>query len=203
MFGIHRRFGTPHPHSTPAVFLDRDGVIVEETNYLHNPADVRMLPDAAQALALLNEANRPAIAVTNQAGIARQMYDWPEFERTQAFIEEQLRPAYLDAVWACGFHPDGQGPMAIEHPFRKPNPGMLFNAAAELNLDLDKSWLVGDKTIDIECAIRAGLRGAILVRTGYGLEMEPEVRALNGKSTSIHFADSLLHAVELILSQDA
>jgi D-glycero-D-manno-heptose 1,7-bisphosphate phosphatase len=192
---IHRRFQQP----TAAVFLDRDGVIVEETGYLHKPGDVQMIPGASAAIGALNAASIATVVVTNQAGIARGYYDWPAFEQTQSYIEERIFPAVLDGTWACGYHPDGSGPLASDHAFRKPNPGMVIDAVSEMNLDRSTSWLVGDKTIDIQTAINAGLAGAILVRTGYGAGMEAEVCRILSAECSILVCDSLTEAVEEIL----
>jgi D-glycero-D-manno-heptose 1,7-bisphosphate phosphatase len=199
MTGIHRVIRKRFPTPTPAVFLDRDGVIVEETGYLHKPENVRMIPRTKEAIENLKAANRPTVIVTNQAGIARGYYQWDAFEATQAFIEQQLQPGIFDGAWACGYHPAGSGPLATDHAFRKPNPGMVLDAASEMNLDLKRSWLVGDKTIDIETAINAGLAGAVLVRTGYGREMEAEVRQMVSNSVQILICDDLYAAVEEIL----
>lgn len=199
MSGIHRvirrRFTTP----TPAVFLDRDGVLVEETGYLHRPEDVQIIPRIQKALQKLTQASYATVVVTNQAGIARGYYAWDAYEETQAFIDQQIHPVTFDGVWACGYHPDGSGPFATDHSFRKPNPGMILDAAAEMNLDLRQSWMVGDKTIDIQAAIGAKLAGAILVRTGYGSGMEHEVRQIVSNTVQITVCDDLYQAVEEIL----
>jgi D-glycero-D-manno-heptose 1,7-bisphosphate phosphatase len=198
--GIHRIFHYRHAKPTPAIFLDRDGVIVEETGYLHHPKDVRIIPEAPVAISTWNQASIPVVVVTNQAGIARQYFTWPDYVACQEYIEVQLQAtgASLDGVWACGYHPDGAGELASDHPFRKPNPGMIHDAAHEMNLDLALSWMIGDKTIDIQAAIAAGLAGAILVRTGYGAQMEEEVRGLAPASCVIHIADTLLDAARII-----
>jgi D-glycero-D-manno-heptose 1,7-bisphosphate phosphatase len=174
----------------PAVFLDRDGVVIEEADYLRDPAKVRIIPGAIEAIARLNDLGIPVILVTNQSGIGRGFYGWPEFEQVQAKIREQVS---FDAEIASGFY----SPSTIafepgaEH-FRKPNPGMLELAAQELAIDLSQSWLIGDKPSDIETALRAGLKGAVHVLTGYGAATRAEVQKMAGP---IYFADSINHFI--------
>ena len=201
--GIYKRFRAPNSAPRPAVFLDRDGVLVEEVGYLHHVEDIALIPSAPQAIAKLNAAAIPAVVVTNQAGIGRGYYSWREFEIVQSSIETALHPATFDGVWACAYHPDGTGDLACDHVFRKPNPGMILDAAETLGIDLAASWLVGDKTLDIESAINAGLAGAILVRTGYGASMEPELDKLPKTSCRIHVCDHLGDAVAVILHTSA
>lgn len=185
----------------PAVFLDRDGVIVEEVGYLHKVADIALIPSAPQAVARLNAAGIPVIVVTNQAGIGRGYYTWAEFEQVQAEIEARLRPGIVDGVWACGYHGEGGiGEFRKDHPWRKPHPGMLVDAAEVMGIDLARSWLVGDKVLDIECAIQAGLRGAILVRTGYGAAHETKLASLDSTQCRVSVANHLGDAAANILS---
>jgi D-glycero-D-manno-heptose 1,7-bisphosphate phosphatase len=184
------------PHPLPAVFLDRDGVIVQETGYLHRPEDVQFIPEAAQAIRSLNIAGIPVVVVTNQAGIGRGYYEWADFHAVQNEIASQLNAvgAQIDGVWACGHHP--------AHPFRKPEPGMLLDAAAAMRIDLEHSWLVGDKISDIEAAVRAGLAGAALVRTGYGREHEAQLGKAHWDTRClIRVFDSLAAANEWLIAQ--
>ncbi len=197
--GIYRRY-QPDSRKRPAVFLDRDGVIVEETGYLHKPEDVRLIDGVAQAIARLNKAGLPVIVVTNQAGVGRGYYGWGEFEAVQRCLEERLGEsgAHLDAVWACGYHPEGRGALGVDHAFRKPKPGMLLDAQEKMGADLCASWLVGDKAIDVEAGLAAGLAGSILVRTGYGRAQE----ALVGRGPKVHVVETLAEAVDgLILAR--
>ncbi len=185
-----------HFRRRPAVFLDRDGVIVEEVNYLHRVEDIRYVPGALEAIAGLNRKGVPVIVVTNQAGVGRGYYGWSDYEAVQNQIVADLsrHGGWLDGVWACGAHPDAA------HPWRKPGTGMLEDAAEKLGLDLSRSWLVGDKPLDLEAAIRARLAGAVLVLTGYGAKMRAqaeELRAAN--STRIEIAQDLSGAVRLLL----
>jgi D-glycero-D-manno-heptose 1,7-bisphosphate phosphatase len=155
----------------PALFLDRDGVVVEEAEYLRRVEDIVMIPGAAQTIAAANRHGVAVVLVTNQAGIGRGYYGWADFQAVQTAILSALAAegARIDAVYASPHHPKGQGLFAHpNHPARKPNPGMLLQGAADLAVDLGTSWLVGDKAIDVEAAMRAGIAGALLVETGYG-----------------------------------
>ncbi|MCC6345128.1 MAG: HAD family hydrolase [Bryobacterales bacterium] len=200
--GVFHHHNDPLPTPTPAVFLDRDGVLVEETGYLHTIENAILIPGAPHAVRRLNLHHIPAIIITNQAGIARGYYAWKDFHTVQTHIEQEFQKhgARFDGLWACAHHPNGVGPLASNHPFRKPNPGMILDAGTKLNLDLSRSWLIGDKTIDIQAALNASLAGAILVRTGYGKSMEDEVRALTASApTAIHLCETLTGAVTVIL----
>lgn len=155
----------------PALFLDRDGVVVEEVGYLHRPDEVRLIPGAAPLIAAANRAGLPVAVITNQSGIGRGYYGWPEFQATQARISADLAAegAVLDVVLACPFHPAGQPPYRHPvHPCRKPRPGMILRAAERLGLDLAGSWIVGDRAIDLEAGRAAGLAGGVQVLTGHG-----------------------------------
>ncbi len=185
-----------------AVFLDRDGVIIEDTHYLHRPECVQFLPGALEAVASMNAIGIPVVVVTNQAGIGRGYYEWKDFELVQARIECELSSVggWFDGVWACGYHPEG----GADHPanqYRKPNPGMLNDAAMKLRLDLSRSWVAGDKQCDIEVGINAGLRGAVHVLTGYGRKSRADViRLARDKTLScqIHYFDAIRDMVSLV-----
>jgi D-glycero-D-manno-heptose 1,7-bisphosphate phosphatase len=160
--------------SVPAVFIDRDGTLNEEVGYLHRAEDVVLIPGAAEGLARLNARGIPVIVVTNQAGIGRGIYDEAAFERVMARVAELLRAsgAHMDGVYLAPHHKQGLGAYAHpDHPDRKPNPGMLLRAAQEHGLDLARSWMVGDKEIDLGAGRNAGCRVA-LVRTGYGDQVD-------------------------------
>src|SRR5215470_14039695 len=153
----------------PALFLDRDGAIVEDRDYLRRVDDIVVIPRAAEVIAAANEQSVPVIIVTNQSGIGRGHYGWAEFKSVQDAIVASLavEGARIGAVYACAHHPEGEGFLAHpNHPSRKPNPGMLLQAASDLALDLKSSWLVGDKAADIDAAKRASIAGALLVATG-------------------------------------
>jgi D-glycero-D-manno-heptose 1,7-bisphosphate phosphatase len=138
-------------------------VIVEEVNYLHRVADVVMLPGAAAAIAQCNRAGIPVVLVTNQSGVGRGYYGWADFAAVQAEIAKRLAEAgaRLDMVLACACHAEARPPYREDaHPWRKPLPGMLLAAAEALNLDLARSWIVGDSASDHEAGRNAGLAPA-------------------------------------------
>jgi D-glycero-D-manno-heptose 1,7-bisphosphate phosphatase len=157
-----------------AIFLDRDGTLNEEVDYLSHPEDLRLIPGAARAIARLNRKQIPVIVVTNQSGIGRGVFGWDDYRAVMARLDQLLaqEQAQVDAVYEAPHHAQGQGEYAVaDHPDRKPNPGMLLRAAEDLGLDLSRSWLVGDKAIDLEAGRNAGCRVA-LVRTGYGSQVD-------------------------------
>ncbi len=164
----------------PALFLDRDGVLVEESGYLHEPEKARLLPGAADLLAWPGGRGWASVIVTNQSGIGRGYYGWAAFARTQARIEALLaagggRP---DLLLACPFSASGVGRYLVsDHPARKPRPGMLLAAARRLNLDLARSWIVGDRAGDLVAGRAAGLAGGILLASGYGGEARQQAAA--------------------------
>ena len=199
--GIWRSVLRPHCNTilVPALFLDRDGVIVEDTGYLHRAEDVRLLPGAARLIAEANARSIPVVVVTNQAGVGRGYYGWDDVcavvERILDLLAEE--GAVLDAVYACPHHRDALPPYQHDnHPARKPNPGMLLQAAEDLNLDLSGSWLIGDQEADLRAAVAAGLAGAIHVRTVHG-EGE-RVQALSPHTTTLMVAEDIRAAMGLL-----
>lgn len=164
-----------------ALFLDRDGTIVEEVGHLRRAADVRLIDRAAEVVAEANALAIPVIVVTNQSGIARGLFDWADFAAVEARIGDELavRGARLDAVLACPHHRDGRAPYGhTDHPARKPNPGLLRRAALLLTLDAARSWIVGDRTGDILAGRAAGLAGGMHVATGWGSQAGEREAAL-------------------------
>ena len=155
----------------PAVFLDRDGVIVEEVHFLAHRKDVRLTFGIGEAIAALNRISVAVVMVTNQSGIARGHFGWREFVMVQDEIAGQLARAggVIDAAFACGYHQAGAGPLGIaDHPWRKPRPGMFREAEALLGVDLRRSLVIGDRLSDLEAGFAAGVPRATIVRTGYG-----------------------------------
>ncbi|CCV08734.1 Histidinol-phosphate phosphatase family protein [Mesorhizobium metallidurans STM 2683] len=154
------------PEPMPALFLDRDGTINVDTDYPSDPAEIVLCEDIAPAIAAANRAGIPVVVVTNQSGIARGYFDWNVFAKVNGRVLELLRDrgAFVDMVLACAYHEAGTEPLAIaDHPMRKPNPGMLLEAAKRLQLDLTRSLIVGDKLADMEAGRRAGLSRGWLV----------------------------------------
>ena len=186
----------------PALFLDRDGAVVEETEYLCRVEDVIMIPGAAETIAAANKRGVAVVMVTNQAGIGRGHYGWAELKPCSKRLSRFWLPKArgIDAVYACAASPEGQGAYAHpNHPARKPNPGMLLQAAADLAIDLKQSWLVGDKAIDVEAAKRAGIAGALQVATGYGNAERDRASAFAGPQFDVRFGQSIADAIKLPL----
>jgi D-glycero-D-manno-heptose 1,7-bisphosphate phosphatase len=177
-----------------AVFLDRDGTLIAEKNYLSRAEDVEIFPGAAAALKKLADASFAFVIVTNQSGIGRGYFTLADAER----VNEHLRREFArDGVH---FEKIYIAPEAPDQPSRgrKPSPQFLFDARDELDLNLAQSFFIGDKLIDLECGWNAGVKKSILVRTGYGAETE---RAAAGKFASALIVDDLDGAADWILNQ--
>ena len=154
-------------NSRRAVFFDRDGTLIEEAHYCADPERVKILPGAAAALRRLKQAGFLMFVITNQSGIGRGRISEAQYHAVEAEVRRQAGPGAIDGVYFCPDAPDAATPR------RKPEPGMVLEAAAEHGVDLAHSFFVGDKAEDIECGRRAGTR-TILVRTGYGAEQACE-----------------------------
>jgi D-glycero-D-manno-heptose 1,7-bisphosphate phosphatase len=153
----------------PILFVDRDGVLIEDRGYVGSAAETRLYPDAVAAVAAARALGYRVAIVTNQSGIARGLYDWDGFVAVQQEIDAALQRAGtgLDAVLACAYHADGAGPYAVGgHPWRKPRPGMILEGLHRLNGMAARSALVGDNASDIAAARSAGLGTAVLVERG-------------------------------------
>ncbi|MGB8277636.1 MAG: HAD-IIIA family hydrolase [Methylovirgula sp.] len=165
----------------PCLFLDRDGVIVEEVDYLCRREDVRILNGAAELIDSARLRGWAIGLISNQAGIARGYYDWAAFGIVQEEVVERLGmgPSPFDFVVACASHPDAVDLFhRIEnHSCRKPNAGMLRMAAAAMDLDLKSSVFVGDQLSDIRAAGSAQVERVFHVRTGHGHEQRADVEA--------------------------
>jgi len=198
--GIWRKVHASAARGGAALFLDRDGVVVQETDYLSRIENLALVPGAAAVIATANRRGVPVVLVTNQSGIGRGYFGWAEFAAVQRAMSSRLESqgARIDAVYACPHHAAGVGEYAVaHHPARKPAPGMLLRAAADLDLNLRQSWLVGDKRSDIEAAKRAGLAGAMHVLTGYGEVERAESAQLAEAGFEIRFGRSIADAVTL------
>ncbi len=148
---------------TPAVFLDRDNTLIVNEGDLGDPACVRLVEGAAAALARLRAGGYRIVVVSNQGGVARGAFTEADVRAVNGRIGELLRDAsggvLIDRFYFCPYHPEGTVKRyRREHPWRKPQPGMLLQAAADLGLDLAASWLVGDQARDIEAGRAAGCR---------------------------------------------
>ena len=152
----------------PAVFLDRDGTLIVEKNYLRRPEDVVLLAGAAAGLKRLGDAGFRLFIVSNQSGVGRGYFTLADVGRVNEHLTRELARAgaRLEKIYFA--------PEAPDQPSRgrKPSPQFLFDARDEFGLDLARSYMIGDKLIDLECGWNAGLQKSILVRTGYGAELE-------------------------------
>ena len=170
----------PWPSPQPALFLDRDGVLIEDRHHLCDPDQVELCPGA---LSLVNHANQqgwPVVVITNQSGIARGYFDWDAYERVTDRLLALLGPnAPIAAIYA-----NGHGPDAPSNSWRKPSPAMLLAASKELNLDLSRSLLIGDRLSDLEAGARAGLPWLVHVLSGHGLEERAAVEQWGTQSVS-------------------
>ena len=200
---MHRSADASSATGRPALFLDRDGVVVEEVHFLHRPEDVRLVPGAAEVMAAARRQGIPVVLTTNQSGIARGLFGWEAFAATQSRLETLLaaEQAAFDMVLACPFHPDGDPPYRAEHPCRKPQPGMLLRAAERLGLDLAASWVVGDRVRDLEAARAAGCAGGLHVLTGHGPGERADAILLDCPDFDVRLGESVAEAHALPLLQ--
>jgi D-glycero-D-manno-heptose 1,7-bisphosphate phosphatase len=178
----------------PAVFLDRDGTLIEERFYLHRPEEVVILAGVPAALARLQAAGFLLIIVSNQSGVGRGYFTLADVERVNAQIGAELGRAGVrfDRIYIA---PEAPGTPSRG---RKPSPQFLFDARDELGVDLAQSYIIGDKLTDLECGWNAGVKKCILVRTGYGTELERTAPA--GLGTAV-VLDDLEAAAEWIMVQ--
>jgi D-glycero-D-manno-heptose 1,7-bisphosphate phosphatase len=187
--------------SRPAVFIDRDGTLTDEVGYVNHPSRLRLLPRSAEAIRRLNAAGIAAVVVTNQAGIARGYFSEEVLHAVNDALTAELgrAGARLDGLYVCAHHPsEGEPPWRAQCECRKPRPGLLLRAAAELGLDLPRSTMVGDKPSDLAVGRAVGAAG-VLVLTGYGLG-EWEYRRQHFGTEPDHVAADLLDAVEWALA---
>lgn len=185
-----------------AVFLDRDGTINVEANYLIHKEDFAFIPGVPQAIKSLKQAGYLVIVVTNQSGVARGYFSEAQVHELHLYIQQQLATigTAIDGFYICPHHPtSGTGEYTGECECRKGKPGMLLQAAADFGIDLKASYMIGDKAADLEAGIAAGCR-SLLVLTGYGRESlcSPAVKAWTS-SGSINVCDDLSTAAELII----
>jgi mannose-1-phosphate guanylyltransferase/phosphomannomutase len=185
----------------PAIFIDRDGVINKEVDNLRRIADFELLPGAEEAINQINKSDYLAVVVTNQPALAKGFLSLEEFISIHKLLETQLgiKKAFVDRIYHCPHHPDKGFDGEVEAlkiicDCRKPGIGMIMQAQKDLNIDLSRSFLIGDSTTDIKTADNAGIT-SVLVKTGYGgTDQRFEV-------TPAHVADDLLDAVKWILFQ--
>jgi histidinol-phosphate phosphatase family protein len=186
-----------------AVFLDRDGTINEEVGYLDSIDKLNLFPNAAEAIRLINKSGMKAVVMTNQSGVAKGYFTEEFVREVHGRIQGMLREkgAFIDAFYYCPHHQtDGIGVYLQSCACRKPGAGMLIEAAKELDIDLPRSYTVGDMLKDIQVAHTVGATG-ILVKTGYGINtIEND---LASESSEIcqpsYIAEDILDAVKWIM----
>jgi D-glycero-D-manno-heptose 1,7-bisphosphate phosphatase len=168
---------------SPAVFLDRDGTIMREVEYCSDPNAIEVFGGVVESLRRLKKAGFKLFVITNQSGIGRGYFSEQQYRAVEKELSFRLGADLLDATYYCPDKPDAGSKR------RKPSPEMVFEAAREHKLDLELSFFVGDKPLDIECGKNAGVR-TILVQTGYGGECSPD-----------WIAQDLTEAAQIILGQ--
>jgi D-glycero-D-manno-heptose 1,7-bisphosphate phosphatase len=177
-----------------AVFLDRDGTIIEERNYLRRVEDVVVFPGAAAALGRLHRAGFKLFIVSNQSGVGRGYFTLADVEKVNEYLLRELgrEGARFEKVYIAPESPE------VPSRGRKPSPQFLLDARDEFGVDLAQSFMVGDKLIDLECGWNAGVKQCLLVRTGYGAELE---RASADKLSAAAVVDDLAAAAEWIIKE--
>ena len=186
----------------PAVFLDRDGTINVEVDYLSDPADLVLEKGAGAAIAALNQGGYDVVVITNQSGVARGILDLETLDRVNARLSLLLEneAAHFDALRFCPHHPTvGDERFRKDCDCRKPLPGMMTSAAEELGTDLKASWVVGDSIRDLQAGAALGVPG-ILVGTGKGSKQRERLDEI--AEPTPRFAKDLATAVEIILRLD-
>jgi histidinol-phosphate phosphatase family protein len=182
-----------------AVFFDRDGVLNREINGVHRPEDLLLFPDVAAAVRRVNRAGVPAICITNQPDVAKGLVSFETLTQIFAALDTALASegAYLDAVYYCPHHPERGWPGEVEAlkiacGCRKPEPGMLHAAAQEHFLDLSRSWMIGDRHVDVEAAHAAGAKAVLLRKDAPETRVDPEGTIPDSTATNLSEAVSIV-----------
>jgi D-glycero-D-manno-heptose 1,7-bisphosphate phosphatase len=181
-----------------AVFIDRDGTINVDVDFLSSPDQLQLIPRSAEAIKVLNDLGIPVIVITNQSGIARGLYSEADLHRVHSAMDEMLKHygATISAYYYCPHHPtDGITPYVKDCACRKPKPGMLLRAKKKFGFDLKRSFIVGDKCVDVQAGKAVGA-GAIQVSTGYGAEEKDLCSDIRD-----YYAFDLFEAVQFIKSK--
>jgi D-glycero-D-manno-heptose 1,7-bisphosphate phosphatase len=181
-----------------AVFLDRDGTIVEDVGYMNTPEQIKFIPGAIEAIKMLNEADFKVVIISNQAGVARGLVTEDMLQTIDKTLHKWVLNggAHLDGIYYCPHHPEhGVYPYKQVCECRKPHPGLIKRAHRDLDIDLSLSYMVGDKATDIQAGKSAGAK-TVFVMSGRGKEQKEKL-----KVKPDHVADNLLKAVTWILNQ--
>jgi len=187
----------------PAVFIDRDGTINEQRGYINHISQFVLLPGVGKAISLLNKNNHTVVITSNQSGVARGYFPIQLVKEIHELMEQKLTKdnAHIDRIYFCPHHPDGVVPeYSRECDCRKPNTELIKKAKAELDIDMETSYVIGDRLLDIEFAKNANLPG-ILVLTGYG-KGELKYVVPHKSIKPAYVAEDLLRAVQWILKQE-
>ena len=180
-----------------AVFLDRDGTIVEDVGYISSPQQLNFIPGSIEAIKKLNAAGYKVIVITNQAGVARGIVTEDMLQTIDKVMHRQILNggAHLDGLYYCPHHPEhGVYPYKQACECRKPHTGLIKKAIKDHDLDLSLSFMIGDKASDIEAGKKAGVKTAFVL-TGYGTTEKDEL-----KNKPDHIAKNLSEAVKWVLS---
>lgn len=185
-----------------AIFLDRDGTLIEDAPYLHRLQDISIYPRALEAVRKINQSGLLAIVITNQSAVARGLLTEDRLQKLHQVLADRFceKGARLDAFYYCPHHPEGNGPYRRVCRCRKPEPGLLRQAVEDFQIELSNSYLIGDRLLDVQTAARAGC-GSVLVKTGYGAS---ELNSLPEAKPDIHplyIAHDVLDGVNWILRQ--
>ncbi len=185
-------------HLAPTVFLDRDGTLIEEVGYLSHLDRIALYPWSIESVKLLNRAGFKVVVVTNQAGVARGLFDEDFIDEAHRFLDQKFSDggATIDKFYYCPHHPEASvEAYRSECDCRKPKAGMLWKAAQELQLELSHSFVIGDRLSDLRLGPAVGAK-SVLVRTGYG---ETTARELTDDVEVAYTAPELMTAVAWIL----
>jgi D-glycero-D-manno-heptose 1,7-bisphosphate phosphatase len=181
-----------------AVFLDRDGTIIEDVGYLNNPQHIKFIDGSIDAIKKLNESGYKVVVITNQAGIARGLITEDMLQTIDKTLHKWILSggAHLDSIYYCPHHPEhGVHPYKQDCTCRKPHPGLIKKAEKDLDIDLSQSFMIGDKATDVEAGQRAGTK-AIFVRSGPREKEEGKI-----KEKPDHIAENLADAVNWLLNK--
>ena len=183
--------------NTRTVFMDRDGVIIKDVNYIKNPADVVLEKGIISLFEILFKNKIPVIIVTNQSGIERGLFNWNDYEKVTLKMNQLIgKSSPIIGIYANGFSSnDGS------HSWRKPNPGMIIEASLDLNININKSILIGDRLSDMKAGLEAGVEKLFHVLSGHGkserknilLSVKKSKLFLNNKSTKIFFLNDMVN----------
>jgi D-glycero-D-manno-heptose 1,7-bisphosphate phosphatase len=183
-----------------AVFLDRDGVLIKDVNYLSSLDQIRMFDDVPAGLKILKEHGFKLIMITNQSGVSRGLFDESFVRKTYDYLNSMLIEygTSLDALYYCPHHPDGKPPYNIVCNCRKPAAGMIQNASKDHRIDCSQSYMIGDKKCDVELSINAGTSG-ILLKTG---KDDLEVERVESQFPDTPILETFSDAIDFILKTE-